>query len=208
MVAIFLLLGAVVNVAVAWSQAVIPWPKQEPLQLTEEETLALWDHYVRSETLVVNLQGYRWKAPCADLQGVVGEYGSDTDWMPAEMCSILRGGWPMRCLEGETFYYGGTLATGLPETHAVSLVSLPRHIGSIPLPAGTHLLPLRPRWLGFVVDTAFYALILWLPIRGPFALRRHIRRKRGLCVACGYDLRHADHAACPECGAVAKSATA
>ena len=43
---------------------------------------------------------------------------------------------------------------------------------------------------------------------GEVALRRHIRRKRGLCVSCGYDLRHADHAACPECGARPKSATA
>ncbi|MCZ6736067.1 MAG: hypothetical protein O7C65_09780 [Planctomycetota bacterium] len=61
-------------------------------------------------------------------------------------------------------------------------------------------LPLRPIWPGFAINTLFYAAILWLPIRGPFALRRLIRRERGLCVVCGYDLRHADHDACPECG--------
>ena len=60
--------------------------------------------------------------------------------------------------------------------------------------------PYYPIWPGFALNTLFYAVILWLPIRGPFVLRRHIRRKRGLCVACGYDLRHADHDACPECG--------
>ncbi len=60
---------------------------------------------------------------------------------------------------------------------------------------------LLPIWSGFAVNTVFYAALLWLPIRGPFVLRRLIRRKRGLCVACGYDLRHADHDACPECGA-------
>ncbi len=61
-------------------------------------------------------------------------------------------------------------------------------------------LPLRPMLPGFAVNTLLYGTLLWLVIPGPFALRRHIRRKRGLCVACGYDLRHADHAACPECG--------
>ncbi len=63
------------------------------------------------------------------------------------------------------------------------------------------LLPLRPIWPGFGINTLFYAAILWPVILGPFALRRHFRRKRGLCVSCGYDLRHADHEACPECGA-------
>ncbi len=70
------------------------------------------------------------------------------------------------------------------------------------------LLPLRPIWPGFAFNTLFYAALLWLLIPVPFALRRHIRRKRGLCVACGYDLRHANHDACPECGAGPKSATA
>ena len=60
---------------------------------------------------------------------------------------------------------------------------------------------MRIVWFGFVVNTLFYAAIMWLLILGAFALRRHLRRKRGLCVNCGYDLRHADHAACPECGA-------
>ncbi len=37
-------------------------------------------------------------------------------------------------------------------------------------------------------------------------LRHLIRPKRGLCVACGYDIRHADHDACPECGVATASA--
>ena len=66
--------------------------------------------------------------------------------------------------------------------------------------AEPRVLPLIPIWPGFAINTLFYATILWLVIPGPFALRRLIRRKRGLCVACGYDLSHADHDACPECG--------
>ncbi|MEE9129392.1 MAG: hypothetical protein V3T84_05190 [Phycisphaerales bacterium] len=62
------------------------------------------------------------------------------------------------------------------------------------------VLPLRPIWLGFAINTVFYAAILWLLTLGPFTARRHIRRKRGLCLKCGYDLRGAEHEACPECG--------
>ena len=58
---------------------------------------------------------------------------------------------------------------------------------------------MRPIWPGFAINTIFYAALLWLLVWGPFAMRRFIRRKRGLCVTCGYDLRHADHDACPEC---------
>ena len=43
--------------------------------------------------------------------------------------------------------------------------------------------PVRPIWPGFAINTLFYAAILWLLIRGPFALRRFIRVKRGRCPA-------------------------
>ena len=39
-------------------------------------------------------------------------------------------------------------------------------------------LPRRLIWPGFAINTIFYAAILWLLVCGPFALRRHIRRKR------------------------------
>ncbi len=62
-------------------------------------------------------------------------------------------------------------------------------------------LPIRPIWSGFVSNTVLYAIVLWLLTLGPFTLRRVIRRKRGLCIKCGYDLRGAEHDVCPECGA-------
>ncbi len=68
---------------------------------------------------------------------------------------------------------------------------------------GDFLLPLRPFWTGFAVNTFFYAGVLWVLIPGPFVLRRLIRQRLGLCPGCGYDLRHGEHEACPECGVTA-----
>ena len=63
-------------------------------------------------------------------------------------------------------------------------------------------LPLRPLWPGFAINTIFYAAILWLPVAGLGALRRRRRIKRGLCPACAYDLRGrgTQSLTCPECG--------
>ncbi len=57
-----------------------------------------------------------------------------------------------------------------------------------------------PIWHGVIVNTIFYGAILWLLTLGPFTARRMIRRKRGWCINCGYDLRGAEHKVCPECG--------
>ena len=60
-------------------------------------------------------------------------------------------------------------------------------------------IPLVPLWPGFAIDTLFYAGVSWPLLFGPFALRRAVRRRRGRCPYCGYDL--AGLAGCPECGA-------
>ena len=65
---------------------------------------------------------------------------------------------------------------------------------------GAKAIPFLPIWPGLVLDTVFYAAPLLVASRGLLALRGLIRRKRGLCVACGYDLRGNIEHGCPECG--------
>ena len=70
--------------------------------------------------------------------------------------------------------------------------------------ANAGLLPLRPILPGFAINTIFYAAILWILMLGPVTARRMIRRKRGRCIKCGYDLRGTSGGGgevCPECGA-------
>lgn len=62
-----------------------------------------------------------------------------------------------------------------------------------------HDLAVLPISTGIAINTVFYAALLWIPF-APFQLRRYMRIKRGRCLKCGYNLRHAGYSACPECG--------
>ncbi len=64
------------------------------------------------------------------------------------------------------------------------------HIGALP-----HI-PIVP---GFIINTVFYAMLLWLPSTPPFAVRRKIRRRRGQCEKCAYPVGTSP--VCTECGA-------
>ncbi len=121
-------------------------------------------------------------------------------------------GWPARSLWCDL---GGII--GIPELGRDWLVPQPVKYGietSFPAwpyvmwgrDAAPRVLPIRPIWQGFAINTFFYAAIVWLPF-APFQLRRYLRIKRGRCIKCGYDLRGTSGGAsggggvCPECGA-------
>ena len=54
-------------------------------------------------------------------------------------------------------------------------------------------------WPGFVLNTLFYAPLLWLLLLvAPRYVRRLLRARRGLCRTCGYPVGEA--AVCSECG--------
>jgi hypothetical protein len=57
----------------------------------------------------------------------------------------------------------------------------------------------RPLWLGFVVNTICFAAILWMIINTPKIVRRRLRIRAGLCAACAYPTGSSD--VCTECGA-------
>jgi hypothetical protein len=66
------------------------------------------------------------------------------------------------------------------------------------------VLPTVPLWPGFLVDTAFWggaAFVVWSVRGGAGFVRRGVRRRRGRCVRCGYELKGL--AVCPECGGAA-----
>ncbi|MEE9128821.1 MAG: hypothetical protein V3T84_02300 [Phycisphaerales bacterium] len=67
----------------------------------------------------------------------------------------------------------------------------------------TLVFPLIPIWSGLFLDSVFYAvciLAIFFGLTGPGIVAGTIRRKRGQCIKCGYDLRGNLSHGCPECG--------
>jgi hypothetical protein len=64
------------------------------------------------------------------------------------------------------------------------------------------VVPIIPLCSGFAMNTFVYAFLWFFALLMTARFRRSLRRRRGLCPACAYDL-HATSAGspCPECGA-------
>jgi hypothetical protein len=102
-------------------------------------------------------------------------------------------GWPLRALWYET---GGKLGRQTTRSSGGWIVGLPSDADD----KYERALPLRPIWPGFVIDTLFYAAIWFGVFFGFASAKRAIRRARGRCPRCGYDLRRNFSGGCPECG--------
>ena len=125
------------------------------------------------------------------------------DYIILESRWIRCYGWPARSLWS---YWYNIDRTDLPQTYGSEgyIYQFGSWDNFVP-----RVLPIRPIWLGFTINTIIYAMIVWMLWSSLFATRRMIRRKRGHCIKCGYDLRgHSGgtsgggdfSAGCPECG--------
>jgi hypothetical protein len=108
-------------------------------------------------------------------------------------------GWPFRALCGGVESYLNSAPAG-PYTGASDKLRgfLTRKAGFL---GDQHAaLPRTIASPGFALDTAFYAAIALTLWSAPPLIRRRLRRARGHCPACGYNLKGAPSATCPECG--------
>lgn len=115
-----------------------------------------------------------------------------------QVASWIGSGWPLRAL-GYRSIKNSTGSGGLsfPGGMVIRQASNPTGTTSI----SAIVLPMRPVWPGFLIDTASFASF-WLTIRVAVSgVRRGLRRRRGACVFCGYDRRSiSSKQPCPECG--------
>lgn len=135
-----------------------------------------------------------------------------------EQLTLIDCGWPapaMRCgsYAGTFFSHGYPLhRTHTPRRSIHGGFELmtrgPSASSRVAYNVGSHkildrfALPLLPLWPGFLLNTFFYALLLFGAWRLPGMLRRAVRRRRGRCAGCGYSRDGLDAGtACPECGA-------
>lgn len=185
---IFFLLGAIINIAVAWYWILfIPFvPTSFGFGDEIKERLPEYV-FVRSDLFDFHYGGMmnRGYSHYNIFGTEVDSKGVDSAW-PLYM--QWEAGWPMHSLDGSYFM----TADGLERSFAFYVPeSWFDHVEY-------YILPYRPMWPGFVINTALYGGIPWLLICGPFVLRRHRRRKRKQCVKCGYPIGKSD--VCTECG--------
>jgi hypothetical protein len=67
-------------------------------------------------------------------------------------------------------------------------------------PVDDRSLPLLPVWPGFLADTAIFTAAWFALLASPHMLRGGVRRLRGRCPRCAYQLRGGLAGGCPECG--------
>ena len=202
---VFLLLGAIVNVAVAWGCAAWSAPLYSgSLEVTSRKIADnVFEGVTRLRVFGHTRVNY---GTFSDL--VVGKTAAQMTqivWLPGDNYSETRAGWPLRtlrCRNLAVIEMGGMISitintnTANPIEGGIVLSSFP--IGS---PAQSwRALPYQPIWTGVVVNTILYAPLVWLLTVGPFTARRMIRRRRGHCIKCCYDLRGDFSVGCPECG--------
>lgn len=217
----FLLLGAVVNIAVAWGCALSVDTILGTRVIAHEGSIASELGYAR---WIVERDSRRggtrfdsrrshFDYPTVDtpvhpidLLPKWGAFGDPIAGYESGLIIVHRRigdarGWPMLSMWSEPFHAYKSRDEGWVVSRGNGGIKTPLppwHRGTFPL---ERYLPLRPIWFGFAINTMLYsatAASLWILIRAPFLIRRAVRRKRNQCPHCGYPIGVS--AACTECG--------
>lgn len=139
-----------------------------------------------------NSTGQRPENPQFEIDSNAG--GRETAWAFEE----ARSGWPMRTfIERSVNVAAYSPLTGVTPPAALGALTPPGAF--MPWGAGDRQIPFHPIWPGLLVNTAFYASLIWFGVFRIEVARRAYRTQRGRCAECGYEL--AGFAKCPECGA-------
>jgi hypothetical protein len=183
---VFLLLGAIINVAVAWGcqrwnafgYLGVPLVFREKIVIISPPSELEYIPHAKIEGWAFGIHRVRyygvWKHEPWKLH--------DQDWL-----EVHCAGWPLFCLCGETW----TKAAGQPNSTQWMCTVNRNSCDSL-------VFPLRPLWPGFAINTIFYAAVLWVLFAVPGRVRRWRRIKRGVCVRCAYPVGASD--VCTECG--------
>src|SRR5262245_59506918 len=213
-VLLFLLLGAILNVAVALSLAFVRPPHwaSQPHQLsrssarmrspTDQEASEL-------EAVGIRLQksknyGFRYifvarpseRLGWTETPIFRSEVNRPETHVPPrtvneyfQVATIADSGWPLRSFHEFQICFVRAAPHATPSAKVIEVVEPSND---------SRLIPLHPVWPGFAFNTLFYAAFLWLLFAIPFAVRRRRQAKRGLCPDCGYPIGTSPM--CTECG--------
>ena len=184
--------GAVVNVAVAWG-IVLRVDAHRMLVSTQfgDEIDAYSNLYPQWASRpdfreVLWCRGARYEHLSGD------EHDEQTESWRSSYMLIARVGWPRPALLSYDYWFETNFGVLAESSWFEKGIKLDREIeggwGPIPGHWPPRHLPLYPLRQGFTINTLFYALLLWLLLFAPFAARRMLRRRRGLCEKCAYPI--------------------
>ena len=190
-VAIFLLAGAVVNVAVAWGcwrgmsllgSVATSMPVEEARELVE---------YLRLPALPPPIGIIKGTTIDCGFGATLDAFQTQTQTKVFSSARRIQIGWPILALRG---YWINEEKNGVWSA---------RSRGVLPVQRRGPPFPLLPVWPGFAVNTLLYAVVvvvLWLAVRAGyvFVFRYLTRSRRGLCPKCAYPM--GESAVCSECG--------
>lgn len=211
-VLVSLLLGAVINVGVAWGLLLrFGVPTSQPQREYKQGEGIAWVTSVPAHwPVAANSWGRVHWWNCTIDDQMVSTRAADSvarHEFGGHWVRVLGWGWPRKSLgvvwlreepitmdvEGMPYREGG-IRGGLP---------LPVRLQRGPW---ANRLPIMPIWSGLLINTLIYGVLGGVVVFGPGAVRRarrERRRRQGRCVACGYDL--AGLPGCPECGLAAQA---
>ena len=196
-IGIFLLLGAVVNVAVAWGCATWVDIGATPLVTGLSSSEPPRFHFFLRARLGASRFTHMFHEEWITVgnERLVPRPEVIPSWMGLNISNTSgfyriedARGWPalaMRC----TVWKVGEGVGGIPLAPNMLHKTACEAIRS---------LPLRPIWPGFALNTVFYATLLWPLVRGSVALRRFWRVQQGFCPTCAYPIGKSS--VCTECG--------
>ena len=220
-IAVCLLLGAVVNVAVAWGSAFLGDSDAEIDRTELRSPLPVgsdMSHRAATADEMAWLRSQGWKprrrnTKCTRWDVAVRErrrigFNQRTlvprpivlencilrwPWNPKPYAVLVKAGWPLSCVRDQLLPRSTSFDGAYDHESGLLLPRVFR-----PAPKEPQYLPAGVIAVGFAINTIFYAAFVWLLICGPFVLRRFLRVRRGLCPKCAYPM--GESAVCTECG--------
>lgn len=162
------------------SQELAVWRNRRDSDWPREPEGATRHKYFGVSWRSVYWTNYKYSGPPEDDASKI----TDLDGYSIEIVEL---GWPIRCLAGE----------GWTERHGIMK---PPKVTSGMLVVFGYRWPNRVLWLGMVINELSYVLLIVGTFFGWRYGKRWLRRYRGRCPQCAYDLRGDLAAGCSECG--------
>jgi len=213
-IAICLVLGAITTIAVAWGCALdgyalsTEYERRDAIERLGPDRDIVWT--VRQRRKLGELR----------IDSIIDHVGHAELHMPDLVARDLAPSWFLS--EGpvhqrldfrgtEVYRIASVLGWPIPAMwHELRWIHVPRKRAAVQVLGGIDtgrerrtlpvVLPVRVLCLRFSFNAVFFATIWALLLVAPGIIRLTLRRRRGRCPRCGYDLRGQLDAGCPECG--------